>query len=82
MTLTLRGAVCIILFLLFDRVVSVAQLAEHQVVALVAVGSIPITHPNFSKSACSSGDRAPASGAGCGGSIPPRRATFFHRVGH
>ncbi len=29
------------------------------------------------KGACSSGDRAPASGAGCGGSIPPRRATFF-----
>ncbi len=25
--------------------VSVAQLAEHQVVALVAVGSSPITHP-------------------------------------
>ena len=28
------------------RVVSVAQLAEHQVVALVVVGSSPITHPN------------------------------------
>ncbi len=29
-------------------VVSVAQSAEHQVVALGAVGSSPITHPKFS----------------------------------
>ena len=29
------------------RVVSVAQLAEHQTVALAVVGSIPITHPIF-----------------------------------
>ena len=74
--------------------VSVAQLAEHQTVALAVVGSIPITHPILLRrerarschgagrhvvieGACSSGDRAPASGAGCGGSIPPRRAMFL-----
>ena len=34
--------------------VGVAQLAEHQVVALRVVGSSPITHPIFFKSARSS----------------------------
>jgi hypothetical protein len=31
-----------------DKMVSVAQLVERWIVAPVAVGSIPITHPNFS----------------------------------
>src|SRR5512146_2853794 len=46
-----------------DRTVSVAQLAEHQVVALVVVGSIPITHPKFAPVAQGIEHRPPEPGA-------------------
>ena len=47
------------------RAVSVAQLAEHQTVALAVVGSIPITHPTFYQAPVAQGieHRPPEPGA-------------------
>ena len=43
----------------FSYMVRVAQLAEHQVVALVVVGSSPITHPILPQAPVAQLDRAP-----------------------